>query len=138
MDRAAEMISGRDFAEWMAAERSGVLELGAWQRMARICTTVGAAAGTTGLREEQFMPRPGAPAEQSEAHMKAALLDGRTVVYVGHGIGLVRELCENAVVLEAGSIVYRGGGDDAADYYQEEIVPRHLDNTERARPAQRG
>ena len=73
VDRAAEMISGRDFAEWMAAERSGVLELGAWQRMARICTTVGAAAGTTGLREEQFMPRPGAPAEQSEAHMKAVV-----------------------------------------------------------------
>ena len=75
---------------------------------------------------------------KSEAHMKAALLDGRTVVYVGHGIELVRELCENAVVLEEGSIVYRGGGQDAADYYEEEIVSRHFDRAGRARPAERG
>jgi lipopolysaccharide transport system ATP-binding protein len=76
--------------------------------------------------------------QKSEAHMRAALQDGRTVVYVGHGIDLVRELCENAVVLEAGSIVYRGAGNDAADYYEEEIVPRHVGKAGRARSAERG
>lgn len=61
---------------------------------------------------------------KSETHMKDSLRDGRTVVYVGHGIELVRELCESAIVLDDGGVVFRGNGTDAADYYQEEVEQR--------------
>ena len=61
--------------------------------------------------------------QKSGEHMKASLKDGRTVVYVGHGLDIVRELCTNALVLEAGRVAYSGSADDAATYYEEEIVP---------------
>ena len=66
------MIDGHDFAGWVAAERAGVLDEGAWRRMSRICATVGQSQGAK-VNEEQFMPRPQAPPEQSEAKMMAMI-----------------------------------------------------------------
>ena len=61
---------------------------------------------------------------KAQAHMKDALKDGRTVVYVGHGLDIVRELCDHALVLDQGRVVYRGTAGEAADYYTEEVVGR--------------
>jgi lipopolysaccharide transport system ATP-binding protein len=65
---------------------------------------------------------------KSQRHMNQALQDGRTVVYVGHGIEIVRSLCTHAIVLDEGRVVFRGEGGDAADYYEQEVVnkPRTL------------
>ncbi len=54
--------------------------------------------------------------------MKDRLKDGRTVVYVGHGLHIVRELCDNAIVLDGGRVQYSGTADDAVDFYESEIV----------------
>jgi lipopolysaccharide transport system ATP-binding protein len=59
---------------------------------------------------------------KAQAHMKDALKDGRTVVYVGHGLDIVRELCSEALVLDDGRVVFEGGADAAADYYLGEVV----------------
>jgi len=57
-------------------------------------------------------------------HMKGALKDGRTVVYVGHGLDIVRELCSEAIVLDSGRVVFQGGSGEASDYYLEEVASR--------------
>jgi lipopolysaccharide transport system ATP-binding protein len=67
--------------------------------------------------------------EKSGAHMKESLKDGRTVVYVGHGIDIVRELCTNALVLDEGRVAFSGTADDAASYYEEEVVSRARNRT---------
>jgi lipopolysaccharide transport system ATP-binding protein len=59
---------------------------------------------------------------KSYAHMIGALQDGRSVVYVGHGMTTVRELCTRAVVLDAGSVVFYGPANEAVDYYEREVV----------------
>lgn len=55
-------------------------------------------------------------------HMKDRLKDGRTVVYVGHGLEIVRELCDNAIVLDAGAVQYEGTAGDAVDFYEAEVA----------------
>ena len=60
-------------------------------------------------------------------HMKGALKDGRTVVYVGHGLDIVRELCDEAMVLDRGRVAYRGDAGAASDYYLEEVVGHSRD-----------
>ena len=65
--------------------------------------------------------------KKSEAHMRAALQDGRTVIYVGHGLEASRSLATNAIVLDAGRVVYNGAVGDAIDFYEQEIVPRPPD-----------
>ena len=60
--------------------------------------------------------------EKSEAHMVQALRDGRSVVYVGHGLDIVRKICTRALVLEGGRVVFQGTADEAADHYEQEIV----------------
>ena len=61
---------------------------------------------------------------KSHAHMRDALKDGRSVVYVGHSLGIVREICDHAIVLEAGVVSYKGSANDAADYYESEVLTR--------------
>lgn len=61
---------------------------------------------------------------RSEAHMREMLKDGRSVIYVGHNLGIVRSLCDEALVLDAGAVRFRGSPADAVSYYGEEIVGR--------------
>lgn len=60
--------------------------------------------------------------KKSHAHMSQALHDGRSVVYVGHGLETVREICAHAMVLDRGSVVFSGLADDAVRYYREQVV----------------
>ena len=43
--------------------------------------------------------------------------DGRTVLFVSHNMGAVRNLCKTGIVLEDGNIGYYGTSNDAIDYY---------------------
>ena len=59
---------------------------------------------------------------KATSFMKERLRDGRTVIYVGHGLDIVRDLCTRAIVLDKGEVQYRGSADDAVDYYLDEVV----------------
>jgi lipopolysaccharide transport system ATP-binding protein len=43
--------------------------------------------------------------------------EGRTILFVSHDLGAIGTLCNRAVVLDHGSIVYRGGAPDAISHY---------------------
>jgi len=62
--------------------------------------------------------------KKSEKRMTDVLNDGRSVVYVGHGLDVVRRICTHAIVLEEGQVAYVGTSGDAVDYYEQEVVAR--------------
>ena len=43
--------------------------------------------------------------------------DGRTVLFVSHNLGAIKNLCERGVVLNNGELVFDGNVDEAVDYY---------------------
>ena len=43
--------------------------------------------------------------------------DGRTVLFVSHNMGAIRQLCSRGIVLEGGSVAFAGNQTEAADYY---------------------
>ena len=59
--------------------------------------------------------------------------EGRTVLFVSHNMGSIRNLCRNGIVLKNGCVDYIGTANDAVDYYMQldaynEIVYREIDN----------
>lgn len=44
--------------------------------------------------------------------------DGRTVLFVSHNMAAVRTLCTQGLVMQYGTIVYKGGALDSVDFYQ--------------------
>lgn len=43
--------------------------------------------------------------------------EGRTVLFVSHNMGAVRNLCKNGIVLKNGLVDYTGNADECVDYY---------------------
>ena len=43
--------------------------------------------------------------------------EGRTVLFVSHNMGSIRQLCTSGVLLDKGNVVFRGTADDTVDYY---------------------
>jgi lipopolysaccharide transport system ATP-binding protein len=43
--------------------------------------------------------------------------DGRTVLFVSHNLGIVKNLCQRCIVLGRGKLLFDGTVDDAIDYY---------------------
>jgi lipopolysaccharide transport system ATP-binding protein len=43
--------------------------------------------------------------------------DGRTVLFVSHNMAAVKSLCTRGVVLENGSVVFKGGTEEAVEHY---------------------
>jgi lipopolysaccharide transport system ATP-binding protein len=43
--------------------------------------------------------------------------EGRTILFVSHNVGLVRALCGRGILLEAGSVKFDGGAEEAASIY---------------------
>jgi lipopolysaccharide transport system ATP-binding protein len=76
---------------------------------------------------------------KAQAHMKATLKDGRTVVYVGHGLDIVRELCSDAMVMDRGRVQYSGTADEAVDWYEEQVAKGRVapESTDGRRPNRR-
>ncbi len=46
--------------------------------------------------------------------------EGRTVLFVSHNMGAVRNLCKTGIVLNQGQIAFEGSAEDAVSYYLEE------------------
>jgi ABC-2 type transport system ATP-binding protein len=57
----------------------------------------------------------------------------KTVVFVSHDMGAVREYCDRAVLIEGGKIVFAGKADDAAKEYTRLFNPQ---DTEESEPSQ--
>ena len=47
----------------------------------------------------------------------AALVEGRTVLYVSHNMSTIRQLCDRCIVLDEGKIVFDGDVDKAVSLY---------------------
>ena len=43
--------------------------------------------------------------------------EGRTVLFVSHNMGAVRNLCKSGIVLDKGRVAFSGGVNEAVDYY---------------------
>jgi lipopolysaccharide transport system ATP-binding protein len=43
---------------------------------------------------------------------------GQTILFVSHDLNLLRRVCNRAIVLQRGRLVFQGSGGEAADYYQ--------------------
>ena len=53
--------------------------------------------------------------------------DGRTLLFVSHGAGLVQRVCRRAVLLRRGEIIFDGDANDAFDAYEESAKQETLD-----------
>lgn len=56
---------------------------------------------------------------KSRARIQEIVRDGRTVVYVSHNMTAVEEICDSAMVLEQGRLVFDGPTDQAIAFYRE-------------------
>lgn len=54
--------------------------------------------------------------------LKDIIKDGRTVLFVSHGAGQVRELCTRAICLRKGEVVCDDEPNKALDYYQAAVI----------------
>lgn len=48
---------------------------------------------------------------------EAAKQDGRTVLYVSHNMGTIRQLCDRCIVLDKGKVIFEGGVEDSINKY---------------------
>ena len=55
---------------------------------------------------------------------EVSLQQGRTVVFVSHNLGTVRQLCSRAVVMRQGHIVFAGPVEDGIKFYTASIVKK--------------
>lgn len=46
---------------------------------------------------------------------------GRTIVFVSHSMGEVKKLCDRAICLDHGQIIFEGSSADTSDFYMEQI-----------------
>lgn len=56
--------------------------------------------------------------------IKAMQKEGKTILYVGHDVSVVRSLCDGALLLDSGKIIKRGNAKEVVDYYQALIRER--------------
>jgi lipopolysaccharide transport system ATP-binding protein len=54
---------------------------------------------------------------------------GRTVLFVSHNLGAVKELCQRAVVLKDGAVVFRGSAVEGVAYYSRDTQAGDVDET---------
>jgi lipopolysaccharide transport system ATP-binding protein len=55
---------------------------------------------------------------KSRDRIRGIVSDGRTVVYVSHNMRAVQEVCDSAMVLEEGRLVFDGSTDEAVAFYE--------------------
>jgi lipopolysaccharide transport system ATP-binding protein len=60
--------------------------------------------------------------EKCQNRIRELVIEGRTVLFVSHDTDSVRELCDSAVVLHHGEMLFQGSVDDASDYYEQEVL----------------
>lgn len=62
------------------------------------------------------------------ARIKQFQVDGRTIVFVTHGIDSVRQLCDRVIMLERGEVVVDGKPQEAARAYRERYAPQVVED----------
>lgn len=60
--------------------------------------------------------------KKCQQRIRSMVAEGRTVLFVSHSMGSVSSLCDGAVVLDRGRLVFGGGTDDAVRFYEKEIL----------------
>jgi len=56
--------------------------------------------------------------DKSRDRIRGIVRDGRTVVYVSHSMTAVEEICDSAIVLEEGHVIFDGDTAEAIERYQ--------------------
>lgn len=67
---------------------------------------------------------------KSRDRIRKLVREGRSVLFVSHNLGSLTDLCDSAIVLDAGRMVYEGSVEESIQFYQAEILDR-----QRATPA---
>ncbi len=57
--------------------------------------------------------------------MSEVAAEGRTVLFVSHQLGLVRNLCDRAVLFEDGEITLQGSAGEVVDQYLRTSLGQH-------------
>jgi len=60
--------------------------------------------------------------QKCKTRIRELVLEGRTVLFVSHDTDSVRELCDAAIVLHEGRLLFDGSTTDAAAFYEHEIL----------------
>ena len=60
--------------------------------------------------------------EKCGKRIRELVREGRTVLLVSHSITSVRSLCDLGVVLQEGRVMFAGPADEAASYYEREVL----------------
>jgi lipopolysaccharide transport system ATP-binding protein len=55
--------------------------------------------------------------------------EGRTVLFVSHNLGAIKELCQRAVVLKDGAVAFRGSAVEGVAYYSRDALAADADDT---------
>jgi len=59
--------------------------------------------------------------QKSLGKMNEVASSGRTILFVSHSMAAIKALCQSAILLEAGQIVYQGGVEEAIAVYTREV-----------------
>jgi lipopolysaccharide transport system ATP-binding protein len=65
--------------------------------------------------------------------MEDVTAEGRTVLFVSHNLGAVKELCQSAVVLKDGAVSFHGSAVEGVAHYSRDAQARDADDTLAAR-----
>lgn len=66
--------------------------------------------------------------KKCEERIRELVLEGRTVMFVSHDTDSVRDLCNTAMVIHQGRLLFNGSTQEAADLYEKEVLklgPEH-------------
>ena len=58
--------------------------------------------------------------------MEEQQLSGRTVIFVSHNMGAIRELCSRVIVLKSGAVMYEGSSDGGICSYMESVTASNM------------
>ncbi|MDT7604945.1 MAG: lipopolysaccharide transport system ATP-binding protein [Acidobacteriota bacterium] len=65
--------------------------------------------------------------------MEDVAAEGRTVLFVSHNLGAVKELCQRAVVLKDGAVVFHGSAVEGVTHYSRDAQARDADEVQALR-----
>lgn len=67
---------------------------------------------------------------KSLARMRQIISDGRTIIFVSHHMPSIRELCQRAITISRGTVVFDGDPQDAIDHYHGLLTQTNLSSTD--------
>ena len=67
-----------------------------------------------------------------EDRIRALVVEGRTVMLVSHDVESILQVCDSAMVIHQGSLVFMGSPYEASDFYEREILELPLERRKSA------